>query len=144
MDRVKIGLRSIVMALAVLLVAPMVLAQESQLRPERPLSAQVEQITTELLGVIGQYSEQYPENEVEYFLALGGLLDVSVDFRFIAKQVMGPLLSKQPAQLSAIPLPRNFVKALLKPTVAVLLVTVNRKLFCFPIVPLKMASAELR
>jgi phospholipid transport system substrate-binding protein len=99
MDRVKIGLRSIVLALAVLLVAPMVLAQESQLEAQKDPYTQVEQITTELLGVIGEYSEQYPENEVEYFLALGGLLDVSVDFRFIAKQVMGPYFkTASPAQ----------------------------------------------
>ena len=99
MDRVKIGLRSMIMALAVLLAAPMVLAQESQLDVPKDPYAQVEQITAELLGVIGKYTEQYPENEVEYFLALGGLLDVSVDFRFIAKQVMGPYFkTASPAQ----------------------------------------------
>ena len=99
MNRVKIGLRSMVMTLAVLLAAPMVLAQESRLEAQKDPYALVEQITTELLGVIGEYAEQYPENEDEYFLALGSLLDVSVDFRFIAKQVMGPYFqTASPAQ----------------------------------------------
>ena len=40
MDRVKIGLRSMVMALAVLLVAPLVLAQESQLEAQKDPYAQ--------------------------------------------------------------------------------------------------------
>ena len=90
MDRVKINLRSMAMALGILLVAPLALAQESQLNDAKTPHTQVEQITVELLDVIGKYTEQYPENEVEYFTALGSLLDKSVDFRFIAKQVMGP------------------------------------------------------
>ncbi|MDG0971599.1 MAG: ABC transporter substrate-binding protein [Porticoccaceae bacterium] len=94
MDTVKTGLRSSILALTLALFAPLILAQASQPKVEADPYAQVEQITVELLEVIGQHSEQYPANEAEYFAALGGLLDTNVDFKFIARSVMGPYAKK--------------------------------------------------
>jgi phospholipid transport system substrate-binding protein len=102
MDRVKIGLGSSILALMLAFFAPLAVAQASLSKVEADPYAQVEQITVELLEVIGQHSEQYPDNEVEYFAALGGLLDSSVDFKFIARSVMGPYAKKaSPTQRAA-------------------------------------------
>ncbi len=54
----------------------------------------IERITTELLIIIGTHKQGYPENEKQYFEALSKLLDSSVDFKFIAKSVMGPFRNK--------------------------------------------------
>ena len=89
MGGVKIGLVSSILALTLAFFAPLAVAQASLSKVEADPYAQVEQITVELLEVIGRHSEQYPANEVEYFAALGGLLDASVDFKFIARSVMG-------------------------------------------------------
>ena len=51
---------------------------------------QIEQVTDDLLTVIGTYSVGYPENEQSYFAALNELMQAHVDFAYIAKQVMGP------------------------------------------------------
>ena len=51
---------------------------------------QIEQVTDDLLTVIGTYSVGYPENEQSYFVALNELMQAHVDFAYIAKQVMGP------------------------------------------------------
>ncbi len=99
MDTVKTSLRSSIMALALAIFAPLAMAQNNQSGFEVDPYAQVEQITVDLLDVIGKHSEQYPANEVEYFAALGSLLDASVDFNFIARSVMGPYAAKaSPAQ----------------------------------------------
>jgi len=94
MGRVKIGLGSSILALTLAFFAPLAVAQASLAKVEADPYAQVEQITVELLEIIGRHSEQYPANEVEYFAALGGLLDASVDFKFIARSVMGPYAKK--------------------------------------------------
>ena len=99
MVRVKFGLRSSIIGLIMMCFASLTLAQDSQSEaPSNPYN-QVEQITVELLTVIASHVEQYPANELAYFAALGGLLDASVDFKFIAKSVMGPYAKKaSPAQ----------------------------------------------
>ena len=50
----------------------------------------IEQITVDLLNVIEQHREDYPVNQLAFFAALNSILDASVDFKYIAKQVMGP------------------------------------------------------
>ena len=94
MDREQRGLRSSILAMTLMVISSLVQAQDAQPAPQSNPYAQVEQITVELLTIIGEHSEQYPANELAYFAALGGLLDASVDFTFIARSVMGPYAKK--------------------------------------------------
>ncbi|MDA9664310.1 ABC transporter substrate-binding protein [bacterium] len=101
MDREKRGLRSSILALALLFFAAPTLAQDDQFKAQADPHAQVEKITVELLNVIGNHAEQYPANELEYFAALGGLLEANVDFKFIARFVMGPYAKKASSEQRA-------------------------------------------
>ena len=49
----------------------------------------IEQVTAELLLVIADHAEGFPENEPQYFQALNTLLEQHIDFNYIAKSVMG-------------------------------------------------------
>ena len=49
----------------------------------------IEQVTAELLVVIADHAEGFPENESQYFQALNTLLEQHIDFNYIAKSVMG-------------------------------------------------------
>ena len=49
----------------------------------------IEQVTAELLLVIADHAEGFPENESQYFQALNTLLEQHIDFNYIAKSVMG-------------------------------------------------------
>lgn len=49
----------------------------------------IEQMTTEVIGIIAQYKDQYPSNEADYFDALDRLMGKYVDFDRIAGRVMG-------------------------------------------------------
>ena len=88
MESVKLSLRTVFLGLLVCL-APMVSAGDTKADP----FSQIEQVTVELLTVIGQHSEGYPSNEQAYFTALTELLDQHIDFKYIAKQVTGPYKS---------------------------------------------------
>ena len=101
MDREKRGLRSSILALALVFFAAPTLAQNDQFKALADPHAQVEKITVELLNVIGNHAEQYPANELEYFAALGGLLEANVDFKFIARSVMGPYAKKASSEQRA-------------------------------------------
>ncbi len=50
---------------------------------------QIEQVTVELLAIIANYQNGYPENERAYFDSLDELLSDHIDFNFIARNVMG-------------------------------------------------------
>lgn len=50
----------------------------------------VERITEGLLGIIPEYTDTYEADPAPLFAALDALLAESVDFRFIAYNVMGP------------------------------------------------------
>ena len=50
----------------------------------------VERITASLMQLIDEYRDDYDVRSAEYFSDLSLLLDTHVDFRFIARGVMGP------------------------------------------------------
>ena len=50
----------------------------------------IEVVTEQLVEIIGAHQKDYPKNEKQYFEAISGLMDGLVDFRYIAKKVMGP------------------------------------------------------
>ena len=50
---------------------------------------QIEQVTVELLNTIATHQDGFPENERAYFDGLDALLQDSIDFAFIARNVMG-------------------------------------------------------
>jgi phospholipid transport system substrate-binding protein len=54
----------------------------------------IEHVTTELLSIIGQYRETYPDTEDAYFADLDKLLSTNIDFGSIATNVMGQYVKK--------------------------------------------------
>lgn len=54
----------------------------------------MEDITNQLLFIIGDHQRDFPKNEDSYFRALGVLLDTAVDFKNISRLVMGPYAKK--------------------------------------------------
>ncbi|MFW2422718.1 MAG: MlaC/ttg2D family ABC transporter substrate-binding protein [Porticoccaceae bacterium] len=54
----------------------------------------VERITASLMQLIEEYREDYESRSDEYFADLSELLDTHVDFRFIARGVMGPFYQR--------------------------------------------------
>ena len=77
-------------ALVVLLVSvsAAVFAENATVTEKGPFE-KIEQVTDELLVVIADHAEAFPENESEYFQALNLLLEQHIDFNYIAKSVMG-------------------------------------------------------
>lgn len=62
-------------------------------RADDPLAVdpyqKVEHITADLLKIISSHQPGYPDNQQAYFNALSTLLGSAVDFKFIARSVMG-------------------------------------------------------
>jgi phospholipid transport system substrate-binding protein len=50
----------------------------------------IEDISLQLVEIIGAHQKDYPKNEKKYFAAISELLEGVVDFNIIAKKVMGP------------------------------------------------------
>ena len=50
----------------------------------------IEAVSERLVEIIGAHQKDYPKNEKQYFDAISSLMDGLVDFRYIAKKVMGP------------------------------------------------------
>ena len=50
----------------------------------------IEDTSQQLIKIINAHQKGYPNNEKQYFDAISGLMDGLVDFRYIAKKVMGP------------------------------------------------------
>lgn len=49
----------------------------------------IERITVDLLLIIADHQQGYPDNQEDYFNALTNLLNSTVDFKFISRSVMG-------------------------------------------------------
>ena len=49
----------------------------------------IEHITADLLQIIGDHQQGYPDNQGDYFNELTVLLNSTVDFKFISRSVMG-------------------------------------------------------
>lgn len=75
--------------LAALLAAPFGHADESEGPYQR-----VELITATLMELIEEYRDDYEQRSEEYFAELGALLDTHVDFKYIARGVMGPFYGR--------------------------------------------------
>ena len=88
MPRITIALNSALMAL-LLVVSTAIFADETRPSTVSPFD-QIERVTVNLLKVISDHSEGFPENEQAYFAALDNLLEEHIDFQYIAKKVMGP------------------------------------------------------
>jgi phospholipid transport system substrate-binding protein len=90
MPRITTALNSALMAL-LLVVSTAIFADETRPSTVSPFD-QIERVTVNLLKVISDHSEGFPENEQAYFAALDNLLEEHIDFQYIAKKVMGPYL----------------------------------------------------
>lgn len=90
------SIKNLLLALS-LSVSYMTMATETLAAEQDPYQ-KIEHITTQLLGIIGTHQQGYPDNETSYFNALSDLLDTTVDFKFIARSVMGPYSQKATAQ----------------------------------------------
>jgi phospholipid transport system substrate-binding protein len=88
MPRITTALNSALMAL-LLVVSTAIFADETRPSTVSPFD-QIERVTVNLLKVISDHSEGFPENEQAYFAALDNLLEENIDFQYIAKKVMGP------------------------------------------------------
>jgi phospholipid transport system substrate-binding protein len=88
MPRITTALNSALMAL-LLVVSTAIFADETRPSTVSPFD-QIERVTVNLLKVISDHSEGFPENEQAYFAALDNLLEEHIDFQYIAKKVMGP------------------------------------------------------
>lgn len=66
-----------------------IVSAESAPATEKGPFEKIEQVTAELLVVIADHVEGFPENEPQYFQALNTLLEQHIDFNYIAKSVMG-------------------------------------------------------
>ena len=62
----------------------------------------IEAVSQQLVGIIGAHQKDYPKNEKQYFEAISGLMDGLVDFRYIAKKVMGPYKAMATQQQTAL------------------------------------------
>ena len=89
MKRVKSGLIACLLAVS-FFVSPALVVAETALQVAKGPYEKIEQITVDLLDAIEQHKEGYPANELAFFVELNSILDTSVDFKYIAKQVMGP------------------------------------------------------
>ena len=87
MHLVRTGLLSTLVGL-LMAVSAGVFAESAPATEKGPFE-KIEQVTAELLVVISDHAEGFPENEPQYFQALNTLLEQHVDFNYIAKSVMG-------------------------------------------------------
>ena len=107
MKRVKSGLIASLLAVS-FVVFPALVAAETPVQAAKDPYEKIEQITVDLLDAIEKHKEGYPANELTFFAALNDILDVSVDFKYIAKQVMGPYAktaSTEPVSYTHLTLP---------------------------------------
>ena len=85
MRRVDMSFKKWIAVVLLTVWAPLSFAADSVADPYK----KIEQVTVELLDIIGAYRDSYPETEVAYFGKLDQLLSAHVDFGFIARNVMG-------------------------------------------------------
>ena len=68
----------------------LLLAMPSQSQTTEDPYQKIESISQQLVEIIGAHQKEYPKNEKQYFDAISNLMNGLVDFRYIAKKVMGP------------------------------------------------------
>jgi len=91
MNKLSVVSRTLGLCLVILSFSPLVGAQTSAqtgASKQDPFD-NVETMTSELLTIIADHKEQYPQNEKSYFSALNNLMTPFVDFDYVAKKVMG-------------------------------------------------------
>jgi phospholipid transport system substrate-binding protein len=85
MRRVNMSFKKWIVAAVLSLSAPFSIAGDTAANPYQ----KIENVTVELLGIIADHRDSYPETEVVYFDKLDQLMSSHVDFGFIARNVMG-------------------------------------------------------
>jgi phospholipid transport system substrate-binding protein len=90
MPRITTALSAALIAL-LMVIPTAILADGAEPSAVSPFD-QIEQVTQELLIVISDHSEGFPENEQAYFAELDSLMEQHIDFKYIAKKVMGPYI----------------------------------------------------
>ena len=91
MNKLSVVSRTLGLCLVILSFSPLVGAQTSAqtgASKQDPFD-NIETMTSELLIIIADHKDQYPENENSYFTALNNLMTPFVDFDYVAKKVMG-------------------------------------------------------
>lgn len=68
----------------------LLLAMPSQSQTTEDPYQKIESVSQRLVEIIGAHQKEYPKNEKQYFDAISNLMNGLVDFRYIAKKVMGP------------------------------------------------------
>ncbi|MGB2532737.1 MAG: MlaC/ttg2D family ABC transporter substrate-binding protein [Porticoccaceae bacterium] len=68
----------------------LLLAMPSQSQTTEDPYQKIESVSQQLVEIIGAHQKEYPKNEKQYFDAISNLINGLVDFRYIAKKVMGP------------------------------------------------------
>jgi phospholipid transport system substrate-binding protein len=68
----------------------LLLAMPSQSQTIEDPYQKIESVSQQLVEIIGAHQKEYPKNEKQYFDAISNLMNGLVDFRYIAKKVMGP------------------------------------------------------
>jgi phospholipid transport system substrate-binding protein len=68
----------------------LLLAMPSQSQTTKDPYQKIESVSQQLVEIIGAHQKEYPKNEKQYFDAISNLMNGLVDFRYIAKKVMGP------------------------------------------------------
>ena len=68
----------------------LLLAMPSQSQITEDPYQKIESVSQQLVEIIGAHQKEYPKNEKQYFDAISNLMNGLVDFRYIAKKVMGP------------------------------------------------------
>ncbi|MGB1290079.1 MAG: MlaC/ttg2D family ABC transporter substrate-binding protein [Porticoccaceae bacterium] len=68
----------------------LLLAMPSQSQTTEDPYQKIESVSQQLVEIIGAHQKEYPKNEKQYFDAISNLMNGLVDFRYIAKKVMGP------------------------------------------------------
>ena len=81
----------------VFMLSNLVRADDTNLDATDPYE-KIERVTADLLVVIGNHKQGYPQNEVDYFQALNALLHATVDFKRISRSVMGSHFMKATPQ----------------------------------------------
>jgi len=68
----------------------LLLAMPSQSQVIEDPYQKIESVSQQLVEIIAAHQKEYPKNEMQYFDAISNLMNGLVDFRYIAKKVMGP------------------------------------------------------
>jgi phospholipid transport system substrate-binding protein len=80
----------------------LLLASPSQSQSIEDPYQKIQAVSQQLIEIIGAHQKNFPKNEEHYFDAISGLMDGLVDFRYIAKKVMGPYNSMATQQQKAL------------------------------------------